>query len=85
LIIAAGPDGLFFDEGDARILPEFPRIGQWMPIVAETNAFSNRGNSPAKSRARIYDGSQGRFFVTGWKNLCHYINESPCVRTIEWE
>ena len=24
LIIAAGPDGLFFDEGDARFLPEVP-------------------------------------------------------------
>jgi hypothetical protein len=40
-----------------------------MPKVADTDQFLNCGNSPAKSRAGISDGSRRRFFVAGGKNF----------------
>jgi hypothetical protein len=69
LMIAARADGLFSMKAMRGFYPRSPQIDQLMPIVAETDQFSYRGNSRAKSGAGIFDGSSKRFFAAGGKNL----------------
>jgi hypothetical protein len=41
-----------------RVLDEFQKIDQSLPIVAEAEPILNRRNSPLNSRAQISDGSE---------------------------
>jgi hypothetical protein len=84
-MLAARADGLFSMKAMRAFCLRSPQIDQLMPIVAETSEFSNRGNSRAKSRAGISDGSRRRFFVANGKNFHRYINALPCFKMIEWE
>jgi hypothetical protein len=78
-------DGLFWARLVTRLSQAIPKVGQTIPIVAETDQIANRGIFRLKSRAQISDGSGRRFFVAGMKSLRREIKALRYSRTIEWE
>ncbi len=73
ILLTAKPlkaDGLFLQPSQQCCSGRWTwKINQSIPIVAEIEQIADRRNLRLKSRARISDGSQRRFFVAHGKNL----------------